>query len=510
MWILKIIFIISTFSRVNGDSHCEKKKCHRNRECERGRCRRPASRLVCDLGFIPNASGECVVNPCINHACHKNAECSVVPKEDEYEAICECKNGFLGDGTLICTADYCKLGRHKCGAFAQCKTLGAEYEYDYECFCIDGYVGFGSRHRDTGGSGFRRDCMAFPCEEKSTPPTDERYSIYLPTNLNDGLNWFSAQQMCQEKGLGWDLAVIESETEFENIMELMNCETKGVWLGYKKDANEKIFEDVFGDPAVVINKKWSEGEPNLNPEKDACLRLQVGLFSKCSKIDLLMRDGNCRASRYGSKHTIASMGYICERHDAKPAPGIRCETESDNDRVEPFETKDGCPAPSCFGGSGFQIVDAWRKRDQGTYAYNYGFTAAFFLGTDAHDDDGASIMMRFARGNRQHNIQTWNLKFWGFYNDNRDVLFHTKHWPTDRLDRRSVIVTVENLNTADYPEVFFWKNRITKHRCFMPELARSRPQSLENIVRFLKPEVKDLEEIRQVSFKNGRFRKIKV
>jgi len=68
------------------------------------------------------------------------------------------------------------------------------------------------------------------------------------------------------------------------------------------------------------------------------------------------------------------MGYICERHDAKPAPGIRCETESDNDRVEPFETKDGCPAPSCFGGSGFQIVDAWRKRDQGTYAYNYGFT----------------------------------------------------------------------------------------------------------------------------------------
>ena len=54
------------------------------------------------------------------------------------------------------------------------------------------------------------------------------------------------------------------------------------------------------------------------------------------------------------------------------------------------------------------------------------FLAAFFLGTDAHDADGASIMMRFARGNRQHNIQTWNLKFWGFYNENRDVLFHTK------------------------------------------------------------------------------------
>jgi hypothetical protein len=264
MWLLKIIFITSTVSRAAEDSKCDKKKCHRNRECERGRCRRPASRLVCDLGFIPNAEGGCVVNPCATHACHKNAECSPVLQdgESEYEAICECKSGFLGDGKLICTADYCALGRHKCGAFAECKTLGAEHDFDYECFCIDGYVGFGSRHRDTGGSGFRRDCIAFPCEIQTPPPSDEKYSIYLPTNLNDGLNWFSAQQMCREKGAGWDLAVIETEKEFEKIMELMNCETSGVWLGYKRDANRNQFEDVFGDQPVVIDEK-------VNPKKAA-------------------------------------------------------------------------------------------------------------------------------------------------------------------------------------------------------------------------------------------------
>ena len=63
--------------------------------------------------------------------------------------------------------------------------------------------------------------------------------------------------MCQEKGIGWDLAVIETEAEYEKIMNLMNCDTTGVWLGYKREASESSddFEDVFGDRPVVINDK---------------------------------------------------------------------------------------------------------------------------------------------------------------------------------------------------------------------------------------------------------------
>ena len=99
MWILPFLFV----GEIAADSVCDLKKCHRNRVCERGRCRRPTARTVCDLGYIPNASGDCVMNPCIGHACHNNANCNAVPKEDdenEYEAVCQCKDGYIGDGTV--------------------------------------------------------------------------------------------------------------------------------------------------------------------------------------------------------------------------------------------------------------------------------------------------------------------------------------------------------------------------------------------------------------------------
>ena len=48
------------------------------------------------------------------------------------------------------------------------------------------------------------------------------------------------------------------------------------------------------------------------------------------------------------------------------------------------------------------------------------------LPNDAYDLNGGSILLRFAQGNRQGSIQTWNFRYFGFYNNNNDVLFHTK------------------------------------------------------------------------------------
>ena len=164
-----------------------------------------------------------------------------------------------------------------------------------------------------------------------------------------------------------------------------------------------------------VSIKWKSGEPS-GSEKELCVRMRLGLFN----------DGNCRSTFTNKKTSGIGMGYICEKHAKRAGPGLKCE-QPDNDRLAPFKTAFGCPAPQCLGKGNYQIVDSWKKPANGGGLANlYGFAVAITLGNNAIDDDGGSVLLRFADGNRMGNIQTYNLRFWGFYNDNNDVLFHTK------------------------------------------------------------------------------------
>ena len=121
-----------------------------------------------------------------------------------------------------------------------------------------------------------------------------------------------------------------------------------------------------------------------------------------------------------------AMGYICEKHVKRPDSGVKCEAE-ENPRISAYKTPQGCPAPLCLAKGKFQVIDAWKKKSQNAlYQWDYGFSALVTLPSDAYDANGGSILMRFPQGNRQGNIQTWNMKFYGFYNNNNDILFHTK------------------------------------------------------------------------------------
>ena len=120
------------------------------------------------------------------------------------------------------------------------------------------------------------------------------------------------------------------------------------------------------------------------------------------------------------------MGYICEKHSKRPDMGVKCEAK-DNQRIAAFKTAPGCPKPECLGKGKFKIVDAWKKKSNNAlYQYDYGFSALVTLPSSAFDESGGSILLRFANGNRQGNIQTWNFKYFGFYNNNNDILLHTK------------------------------------------------------------------------------------
>ena len=48
-----------------------------------------------------------------------------------------------------------------------------------------------------------------------------------------------------------------------------------------------------------------------------------------------------------------------------------------------------------------------------------------------------SVLIRFSPLVSGHNFQIWNAKYWNFYNNNREVLFHKKWWNNDRIDQVS-------------------------------------------------------------------------
>jgi len=196
--------------------------------------------------------------------------------------------------------------------------------------------------------------------------------------------------------------------------------------------------------------------------------------------------------------------------------GVKCEAK-DNQRIAAFKTAPGCPKPECLGKGKFKIVDAWKKKSNNAlYQYDYGFSALVTLPSTAFDESGGSILLRFANGNRQGNIQTWNFKYFGFYNNNNDILLHTKYWSTDRAGASSHLITVENINTPDYPDIFYWPNRVNNHRCFQNNISRSGAGGGSSVTNFiqvaqsLNHKVMSDEDVTSVSFKNGEIRRVQI
>jgi len=491
-----------------GKDICDTGVCRRLNKCDgvtcsgaNEQCQKKTGACECQDGFLKNSSNVCKPDACVENNCHQHAKCTPVENDQfgYFEATCACKEGKRGDGKEFCVKDYCGLGMDKCMENSTCKPLGKKYNYDYDCQCLPGFTGTGSRQLDYDGSGYRSDCEHFPCDEKLITPRDTKYEVVLP-EADSGNSWGAAQQLCREKGAYWDLLIVDNQEEHNRIMELTNCATNGFWVGTSKEFPGADFQTVLKDEPDFLNK-WKSGQPSAL-DKELCVRMRLGKYN----------DANCRMTYTDKKSSGVGMGYICEKHNRRVEEGVKCE-QKDNDRVAPFKTAIGCSQPTCLGKGNFNVVDAWWRPAKGHgLAKLYGFTISITL--NAKDiNQGGSVLLRFADGNKMGNVQTYNLKFFGFYNNNNDILFHTKWFNTDRDDKMTVIITVDNITSPDYPEAFYWPGRVSKHFCFQNGISRSNtvqaPVIMDNLVKVMKGEDVDAESVTSVAFKDGQVKRIK-
>ena len=74
------------------------------------------------------------------HSCHFNAKCINI----DQSFVCECKNGYVGDGFTCVDVDECADGSHNCHALARCVNVVGSFE----CRCKNGYSGNGTHCQD--------------------------------------------------------------------------------------------------------------------------------------------------------------------------------------------------------------------------------------------------------------------------------------------------------------------------------------------------------------------------
>jgi len=493
---------------------CDILQCGENEECS------PRQKAcVCQDGFDRHENGQCVLDPCHsdNSVCSRFATCEKYSQADgTFSSACDCREGTVGNG-FECVSDKCYNGSNRCGANSKCEMINFDHGWDYECFCKKNHVSYAARQPESRGvaqmgftnkvGGYRETCEPFRCTPETknvqdgfqTDSKDARYKVFIPSNTTSPMAWEAAKQECMEFGNLWDLAVIESKEEMDRVLSLTKCQHNAFWVGAKKPWVGSGFKNVFSDPMGY--SPWQEGFPT-DKEQDTCVRMHLGKIN----------NANCRSSTSKKRTNNLGMGFICEKHTRQPANGIKCEAK-ENQRIKALTVPAGCPKPSCLGKNKFKVIDAWkRKSNNALYQWDYGFSALIELPNDAYDLNGGSILLRFAQGNRQGSIQTWNFRYFGFYNNNNDVLFHTKYWRDgDREGPQSALITVDGINTPDFPDVFYWDKRVTAHHCFQNQLSRSGPSFTDffPLAQQLNDRVDQEDDVVSVKFKNGQIRQVK-
>ena len=78
----------------------------------------------------------------------------------------------------------------------------------------------------------------------------------------------------------------------------------------------------------------------------------------------------------------------------------------------------------------------------------FGFALLVELST-TYDRTGYTLAIDFGDV-FSFNMQTWNLKFWNFYNHNNIVVLHSKPMIQDQEDKGSKIIIVEGLSQQQY------------------------------------------------------------
>ena len=91
---------------------------------------------------------------------------------------------------------------------------------------------------------------------------------------------------------------------------------------------------------------------------------------------------------------------------------------------------------------------------------------------------------------------------------------NSKKWfNTDRAGQSSVLITVDNINTPDYPDILYWPQRVTQHHCFQNSgvgrsSAGSSVTDFAALAKSLNERVSHDEDVTSVSFKNGAIKRV--
>lgn len=131
-------------------------------------------------------------------------------------------------------------------------------------------------------------------EEKSTSVESHRYEV-----INKRMTWAEAKAYCEN--VGGYLATVESQEEYNKIVELATASGRKVlWLGAQKNTNQ-IFEWITGE--TFDYSYWLSGEPNNDGGNENFLVMFL-VNGQWVWADV----PNDLSSYYGED----SVGFICE------------------------------------------------------------------------------------------------------------------------------------------------------------------------------------------------------
>ncbi|XP_033731306.1 protein NEL-like [Pecten maximus] len=145
--------VILTFDNEDPDARCGRgfHQVERHNILSRVVVNFHADNIIPDIGWLMyfNETDE---NECQsgNNNCSQNADCTNI--EDSF--LCECKDGFSGDGVICVDINECQNGNNDCSENADCTNT----EGSFSCECKEGFLGDGVTCEDP--------CDPNPCQGK--------------------------------------------------------------------------------------------------------------------------------------------------------------------------------------------------------------------------------------------------------------------------------------------------------------------------------------------------------